>query len=111
MKSFALSLTVALLSVVGSCVYTNVHAPLAYRSATPADVTGPLGADADGEACSQLVLWLVAWGDGGYSAAVEDAKRKSNASLLVDVQADRRIYNVLGVYQKACTRVRGRTVR
>lgn len=98
-------------AALSSCVYANVSAPLAYRSPTPGDVSAPLGVEVVGEACSQLVLWMVAWGDGGYSAAVEDAKMKSGAALLVDVQSDRRIFNVLSVYQKVCTRVRGRTVR
>jgi hypothetical protein len=97
--------------LLGSCVYADVHAPLAYRSPTPLDVQAPLGPEVTGEACSQVVLGLVAWGDGGYGAAVEDAKAKSGAALLVDVQSDRTLFNVLSVYQKVCTRVRGRSVR
>jgi hypothetical protein len=93
------------------CIYTNVRAPLSYRSPTPSDVQGTLGPEAEGEACSQAVLYLVGWGDGGYSAAVEDAKTKSSATLLADVRADMRLFNVLGVYQKRCTRVRGRVVK
>jgi hypothetical protein len=93
------------------CIYTNVRAPLSYRSPTPGDVQGTLGAEVDGEACSQAVLYLVGWGDGGYSAAVADAKAKSSAVLLADVRADMRLFNVLGVYQKRCTRVRGRVVK
>lgn len=96
--------------VVGSltsCVYANVNTPLAYRSPTPADVNGPLGREVTGEACSQVVLGMVAWGDGGYGAAVEDAKAKGGAALLADVQSDRSIFNVLSVYQRICTKVRG----
>lgn len=99
-----------LLVFVSNCVYANVNTPLAYRSPTPGDVQGPLGSEVAGEACSHLVLGLVAWGDGGYSAAVEDAKTKSGATLLADLQSDRGLFNVLGVYQRACTRVRGRIV-
>lgn len=95
----------------GGCIYANVRAPLSYRSPTPSDVAAPLGPTAEGEACNHLVLYAVAWGDGGYGAAVEEAKARSGASLLADVQADNRIFNVLGVYQKSCTRVRGRVVR
>jgi hypothetical protein len=97
--------------VLSGCIYTNVRAPLSYRSPTPGDVQGALGAEVEGEACSQAVLYLVGWGDGGYSAAVEDAKAKSSAALLADVRADMRLFNVLGVYQKRCTRVRGRVVQ
>jgi hypothetical protein len=101
----------AFISLGSGCIYANVRAPLSYRSPTPSDVTVPLGPAVDGEACSHMVLYAVAWGDGGYSAAVEDAKGTSGASLLADVQADHRLFNVLGVYQKSCTRVRGRVVR
>ncbi len=94
-----------------SCIYADVSAPLAYRSPTPADVAGPLGDEVSAQACSHLVLGLVAWGDGGYAAAVGAAKAKSGASFLADVQADRSLFNVLSVYQKGCTRVRGRIVR
>jgi hypothetical protein len=103
--------SIGLVCLFSGCVYANVSAPLAYRSPTPADITGPLGNEVDGESCSHLVLWLVAWGDGGYAAAVADAKAKSGASLLADVQADRSLFNVMSVYQEGCTRVRGRIVR
>jgi hypothetical protein len=91
------------------CIYSNVHTPLSYRSPTPSDVPGPLGPEVTGEACNHVVLWLVAWGDGGYSAAVQDAKRGSGARMLVDVEADTKLFNVLGVYQQSCTRVRAKT--
>jgi hypothetical protein len=97
--------------ITNGCIYANVHTPLSYRSPTPSDVPGPLGPPATGEACNHLVLWLVAWGDGGYSAAVDDAKRASGASMLVDVEADTKLFNVLGVYQQSCTRVRGKTLK
>lgn len=96
---------------MSGCIYANYRSPISYRSPTPGDVPGPLGPEVEAEACNKLVLWLVGWGDAGYSAAVEAAKAKSGASMLVDVQADNRLYNVLGVYQKSCTRVRARTVR
>ncbi len=92
------------------CIYSNVHTPLSYRSPTPSEVPGPLGAEVTGEACNHVVLWLVAWGDGGYTRAVEDAKRGSHARMLADVEADTKLFNVLGVYQESCTRVRGKTV-
>jgi TRL-like protein family len=94
-----------------SCVYANVNTPLSYRAPTPNEVQGPLNELANGEACNQAVLGLVAWGDGGYAAAVEDAKRRSGARMLADVRADTRLFNVLFVYSKACTRVTGLVVR
>jgi hypothetical protein len=111
MHRFRLLAPLALAWLASGCIYANVRAPLSYRSPTPSDVAAPLGGSVDGEACNQMVLWVVAWGDGGYAAAVENAKAKSGAALLADVQADQRLFNVLGVYQKTCTRVRGRVVR
>jgi hypothetical protein len=111
MSTLLRSLHAAACALLASCIYTNVRAPLSYRSPTPGDVQGPLGPEVEGEACSHAVLYLVGWGDGGYSAAVEDAKAKSMSSLLADVRADMRLFNVLGVYQKRCTRVRGRAVK
>jgi hypothetical protein len=46
----------------------------------------------------------------GYAAALKNAKPKRGAPLPAEVQADQRLCNVLGVYQKSCTRVRGRSV-
>lgn len=93
------------------CVYTNVNTPLSYRAPTPNEVQGALSEKTMGEACNQAILGLVAWGDGGYAAAVEDAKRRSGARMLADVQADTRLFNVLFVYSKACTQVTGYAVR
>ncbi|MBI5549107.1 MAG: hypothetical protein HY901_34920 [Deltaproteobacteria bacterium] len=93
-------------------IYANVNTPLSYRSPTPADVpVGQMGPEVQGTACNYAVLGLVAWGDGGYAAAVEEAKTRSGAQLLADVKADRTFFNVLGVYQRSCTQVTGKTVR
>jgi len=54
-----------------------------------------------------MVLWLVAWGDAGYAAAIGKAQKSSGAQLIADVKADSNLFNVLGVYQRNCTRVRG----
>ena len=93
------------------CVYTNVNTPLSYRAPTPNEVQGPLVTTAHGEACNMAILGLVAWGDGGYAAAIEDAKQSSGARMLADVKADTRLFNVLFIYSKACTRVTGFAVR
>lgn len=102
-------LAVSCLSGAG-CIYANVHTPLSYRSPTPSDVGGKLGEEVEGKSCNHLVLWMVAWGDAGYAAAVENAKAASGATLLADVRADSNLFNVLGVYQRNCTRVRARVV-
>jgi hypothetical protein len=108
-----LSAAAAVLGLVlaSGCIYTNVTTPLAYRAATLQEAKAEGAAEAEGLACDQLVLYMVAWGDAGYAAAVADAKLKSGASQLADVRADTTFFNVLGVYQKACTRVTGRVVK
>ena len=94
-----------------SCIYANVNTPLSYRAPTLNEVQGPLSELAHGEACNQAILGLVAWGDGGYAAAVEDAKQRAGARMLADVRADTRLFNLLFIYSKACTRVTGYAVR
>lgn len=108
-RALVMALATSLLAT--GCIYANVRTPVSYRSPTPSDISGPLGPEVEAESCNQLVLWLVGWGDAGYSAAVEAAKAKSGATMLADAKFDRRVFNVLGVYQKSCTRVRGRVVR
>jgi hypothetical protein len=99
----------AVLSGLSGCLYTDVRAPLSYGSATPGDVGGSVGAEVTGSACNTAILWLFAFGDGGYEGAVRDAKRTSGAPFLVDVKADTAYTNVLlGLYQRQCTRVTAR---
>ena len=91
------------------CLYADVRAPLSYGSATPGDAGGNLGQEVTGSACNTAILWLVAFGDGGYDAAVRDATAASHASFLVDVKSDTSYTNVLfGLYQHQCTVVTGR---
>jgi len=90
------------------CLYANVREPLAYRSPTPADVGGNLGQEVKGESCNHVILWLIAFGDGGYDAAVQEARKSANATMIADVKADTNLLNVLSVYQRQCTVVTGR---
>lgn len=109
-QSFAL---VALMAAPG-CIYANVTTPMAYRSPTPADVGGTdkLGEEVEGRACNHQVLWLVAWGDGGYAKAVEQATRgKGSATVVADVQADNTELNILGIYGRRCTVVHARVLK
>jgi hypothetical protein len=97
--------------VVPGCIYADVKTPLAYRAPTVVEAKASGGADVEGKACNQVVLGLVAWGDGGYAAAVADAKARSGATELADVRADSTFFNVLFLYDKACTRVTAKAVR
>lgn len=106
---------VVLLSVLlGSAgcglIYTDVRVPRAYRSAAPSDVQGNI-ADrmVTGEACNRSLLYLVAWGDASYAAAVRDALGDKTDAILYDVKADIKATTVLlGLYAKVCTVVSGR---
>ena len=103
-------LAVAALATTG-CVYANVTTPLAYRAPTTQEAHAEAAADAEGIACNRSVLGLVAWGDGGYAAAVADARARSGAAQLADLRADTTFFNVLFLYSRVCTRVTGRVVR
>jgi hypothetical protein len=99
--AFALTLT--------GCLYTNVTAPLSYGSATPGDANGSLGAEVSGSACNYGILWLVAFGNGGYEGAVRNARAETKAAFLVDVKSDTTYTNILfGAYQKQCTEITAR---
>jgi hypothetical protein len=105
-RSFLGAAAAALLT---GCLYSDVRAPLSYGSATPGDAGGNLGKEVTGSACNSAVLWLVAWGDGGYDGAVRDAKRAADVPFLVDVKADTTYTNVLfGLYQHQCTSITAR---
>jgi hypothetical protein len=96
------------LSLAG-CIYTDVRTPLSYGSATPGDAGGNLGREVTGSACNTAILWLIAFGDGGYDAAVRNARASTNAPFLVDVKADTSYDNVLfGIYQHQCTEITAR---
>src|SRR2546428_507253 len=89
---------------VAGCIYADVKTPLAYRAPTAVEAKAAGAADVEGTACNQAVLGLVAWGDGGYAAAVADAKARSGATTLSDVRADVRFINIL-VWRKECLEV------
>ena len=101
--------TAALALALTGCLYTNVTAPLSYGSATPGDANGNLGPEVTGSACNYAILWLVAFGDGGYEGAVRNARADAKAPFLVDVKSDTTYTNVLfGTYQKQCTEITAR---
>ena len=104
-------LCLSLLVSLAGCLYTDVRTPLAYNSATPGDVGGNLGQEVHGRACNYIFAYLLAFGDGGYDAAVKDAQQSSGATLLADVKADTSIVNVLSIYQRQCTEVTGRVAQ
>ena len=114
MKTERMIMAVGALGVaLSGCLYSDVRGPLSYRSPTPADAVrgGNLGEEVHGSACNTAILWLVALGDGGYEAAMKDARESSHATLIADVKADTSYTNVVfGIYQRQCTTVTGRAV-
>lgn len=93
------------------CIYADVKTPLAYRAPTAIEAKAGGAADVEGISCNQAILGLVAWGDASYAAAVADARTRSGAAELADVRADTTFFNVLFLYDKACTRVTAKAVK
>jgi hypothetical protein len=94
-------------------LYTNIRLPYSYNSATPSDVHGdkedPL---VTGQSCNQSVIYLVAWGNAGYAAAVQKALEPYPKATLYDVKTDVRVDSyVLGLYTRSCTIVTGRAAK
>jgi len=110
-KALLLALTAAGLCGCG-ILYTNIHSPRSYRSAVPSEVkSSPTDENATGVACSRSALFLVAWGDAGYGAAVKNALAGRDA-ILYDVKCDLQVYSVLlGLYTKVCTKVSGKVAK
>ena len=99
--------------LLSGCLYTDIRVPRAYRSATPADVKAaaedPM---VSGRSCDRTVLYLAAWGDAGYAAAVRDALKDKPDAILYDVKSDVKVNAyVLGLYSQTCTIVSGRVGR
>ena len=111
MKYGPILIVAALLCSGCGIIYTNIEVPRAYRSATPIDVASKATDKiVVGESCNQSVLFLVAWGDGGYVAATKKAlENEPPGSILYDVQTDMKgkVY-AFGVYTRICTVVRGK---
>src|SRR5262245_9398600 len=106
---------VCLTLFLGGCglLYTNVHIPRAYRSATPGEVpSGKTDKIVSGKACNKSLFFLVAWGNGGYAAAVKKAlQQEPQNAMLYDVKADTQAQIVLfGLYTRICTVVTGKVV-
>src|ERR1035437_5428808 len=110
-RPFLIALLVGATSACG-ILYTDVKVPRGYRSATPADVkTSPDDPLVSGQSCSRSLLWLVAWGDTSYDAALKDAL-KSRDGIMYDVRSDLKVNAyVLGLYTKTCTILTGKVAK
>lgn len=106
-------LLLAVVVSLSGCLYADVRWPRAYRSATPSDVKGAATDPVvSGVSCNKMVLYLVAWGDAGYAAAVKAALKDQEGGLLYDVRSDVKMKSYLfGLYSRSCTVVTGRVAR
>ncbi len=97
---------------LSGCLFANYDVPLSFRTETRYDVGSvpPLG-DSKGEACAFQILGLLAFGNGGFDAAYQNALTKSGATELFDVRTDTRLFNVLGIYSESCTNVTGKVAK
>jgi hypothetical protein len=102
-------------SLLSGCglLWTDVKLPRAYRTAVPTEVK----AAADdpgvaGKACNRSVLFLFAWGDGGYAAASKNALKDHPNHILYDVKSDYHAFSVLlGLYTRSCTILTGKAAK
>ena len=111
LRSLALLLASASLSSCG-LLYTNIKVPRGYRTATPAEVkSSPDDPTVTGTACNRSAIYLFAWGDASYAAAVANALGARDG-ILYDVRADIKVNAyVLGIYTQACTMISGRVAK
>ena len=114
MRTSRLRLLPLLAASLSACgiLYTDVKVPRGYRSATPSDVkTAPDDPTVTGRSCSRSLLWLVAWGDTSYDAALKDALKERDG-ILYDVRSDIKVNAyVLGLYTKTCTILTGKAAK
>lgn len=109
---YLLLLPVALLLSSCGLLYTDVKVPRGYRTATPNEVkSSPDDPTVTGRACNRSAVYLIAWGDGSYAAAVANALGTKDG-IMYDVRADIKVNAyVLGLYTQACTMVSGRVAK
>ena len=92
-------------------IYEDVSAPLEYRADTR---RGPR--EVRGEACQTGIfvpgtLAAIAWGDGGFREAVQQAQAQAPGAALTDVRADLRVFSVLTIFRKQCVVVTASTLQ
>ncbi len=108
---FFLALLALTLSSCG-IFYTDIKVPRGYRTATPSEVkSAPDDPTVTGKSCNRSALFLFAWGDASYAAAVKDALGTRDG-ILYDVRADVKVdAYLLGIYAKWCTVLSGKVAK
>ena len=98
---------VSVAATTAGCI-ANVTGPSAWVSNTRLDVSDLAVGEhvITGESTSWAVLFgLVAWGDSGLEAALQDAKRNAGVDVteVYDVKTDRKLFNIFGLYMRSTT--------
>jgi hypothetical protein len=101
---------------MGGALYTDMTLPGTLASVSSYTITPESDFESlafvEGKASGEIILGLIATGDFGYGAAIENAmKQCPNATRLIDIIVDRKVKSFLGVYTKITTTVRGRAIR
>lgn len=111
LRPLGLLLAAASMSSCG-LLYTDIKVPRGYRTAAPSEVkAAPDDPLVTGRSCNRSALYLVAWGDASYAAAVGNALG-TREGILYDVRADIKVdAYLLGLYTKVCTVVTGRVAK
>ena len=112
MRPRLLPLALAALSSGCGLLYTDVKLPRGYRSSSPSEVkAAPDDPLVKGESCQRSALYLVAWGDSSYAAAVRKAL-DGREGILYDVRADMKVdAYLIGLYSKVCTVITARVAK
>jgi len=111
MKTLVFPLAAA--ALLTGCLYADIRSPRAYRSASPSEVKASAADElVQGVACNHFVLYLVAWGKGGYAEATRKALEGRPEAVLYDVKTDIKVKAyLLGLYARTCTSVTGKAGR
>lgn len=97
-------------------LYTDITSPVALGHLTTYQITTESDYESiafvEGISTGTVILGLIATGDFGYGAAIQDALLQApGATRLLDITVDSQVTSILGLYAKYTTRVRGRAVR
>ncbi len=97
-------------------LYTDITSPVVLGHTTTYQVTTESDFESiafvEGISTGTVILGLIATGDFGYGAAIQDALLQApGATRLLDITADSHVTSILGIFAKYTTRVRGRAVR
>ena len=97
-------------------LYTDITSPGTLGHTTTYQITPESDFESlafvEGTSEGVVILGLIATGNFGYGAAIENALSQApGATRLIDITVDTHLTSILGLYSKFTTKVRGRAVR